>query len=675
MGRVAYDIDALTPRYMKTIRWASYVDRHKDLTAAGIHLDPQNLPADWQKKYDLVRQHLGERMGYTTATASEFRARIAEHFDASDEIELTKGPTQENELTTLNPKEAMTVDGFVIAVPKAYARKIVGEYTKERWALKWLWDKPTDVWRAVVLNLRVGWLVNNIVGNSFLYLLKNAGPQGIAAYARALKRSERGEIFTEDQMMDLFPEQWHGTFGTTQMPSGVAGRITTSNLNPVHWLRRGDIYTERSARLAYLSRQAAKSPEVKAAVKRMQLQGKRWNEVAEDVIKGDPKLAERISDEVNAGLGDYFSMSTFERNAVRRVAPFYAWYKAITKITLALPLDYPGRTMILAKLGQIGAEVDVDDPPWLRGGINLPGGRVLGTQAMNPLTTPVTIGRALGGEDWLSGQQRLGLLHPVFSTLINAQQRRSGGFIENIGREGAEMIRNLPPGRVFFPPERASYEGSAYLREGLGYLGVPIKKPSKELRREGMTPNQRVLADHLEWRKQAVKSAQQYGLLDKKTHRLPKQLQEAVVHRTGRYSAYAGAGLKRGDDDYQQKAFLIDVRTLQRRGAITDAVARKARKWVRSAAKHEIEREREKLSERHFGQGVIYRARLQINRAAFRSLVRELEEDGELTGEQAERAITWANEAGVEALESEREAAFARYYPDREYVEAIGDLR
>jgi hypothetical protein len=277
-------------------------------------------------------------------------------------------------------------------------------------------------------------------------------------------------------MMDLMPDQWHGTFSGTQIPGGMAGRITTSNYNPVNPLRNLDKYTERGARIAYASRLAAKQLKIE-----MKGQTKKWNELAEDALKKDPKMAERISEEVNAGLGDYFSMSEFERNKIRRIAPFYAWYKAITRITVMLPIDYPGRALILSKLGQIGMEFGAEQggPPWLAGRVGLWGGNSLATQAMNPLGTDVGIVRGFGAGDWYAEQQRMGILHPVVSALVQAHGRK-GNYFANVGREFGELGRNLPPARLAFPPKRSSYEGSDFLRELYSYFGIPIKNVAEE---------------------------------------------------------------------------------------------------------------------------------------------------------------------------------------------------
>jgi hypothetical protein len=70
-------------------------------------------------------------------------------------------------------------------------------------------------------------------------------------------------------------------------------------------------------------------------------------------------------------------------------------------------------------------------------------------------------------------------MHPVLQAFIDAQGQR-GNYAANLGREFANVGRNLPPARIAFPPQRASYEGSDRWREIFSYLGTPVKKPVRE---------------------------------------------------------------------------------------------------------------------------------------------------------------------------------------------------
>ena len=69
---------------------------------------------------------------------------------------------------------------------------------------------------------------------------------------------------------------------------------------------------------------------------------KRRGEAAADrFAELNPDEVARISQEVMDAMGNFFDLSNMERRWLRGVAPFYAWYKAIVGVTLALALLLP----------------------------------------------------------------------------------------------------------------------------------------------------------------------------------------------------------------------------------------------------------------------------------------------------------------------------------------------
>ncbi|MBT3327747.1 MAG: hypothetical protein HN396_16075 [Gemmatimonadales bacterium] len=72
---------------------------------------------------------------------------------------------------------------------------------------------------------------------------------------------------------------------------------------------------------------------------------------------------------VNHWFFNYFALSDFERNYVRRALPFYNWMKNIHKLSAQLPTEHPGRTMLVAHLGAATADVTDQEelPNFLKG--------------------------------------------------------------------------------------------------------------------------------------------------------------------------------------------------------------------------------------------------------------------------------------------------------------------
>src|SRR5439155_15814282 len=117
------------------------------------------------------------------------------------------------------------VHGDYMLVPERTVRELVGEYTRSNAFVRNFIQKPTRVWRALVLGLRPGFLVNNVVGNHLLFAIHAAGVDGLRAYLNAVRREQGDGVvrtligqryvtpaLRQDLMETFFPEQVEGTF-------------------------------------------------------------------------------------------------------------------------------------------------------------------------------------------------------------------------------------------------------------------------------------------------------------------------------------------------------------------------------------------------------------------------------------------------------------------------------
>ncbi|MFA5052981.1 MAG: hypothetical protein WC565_02915 [Parcubacteria group bacterium] len=507
MGRVAYDIDALSPAFMRTAKWAVYVDRHNDLATAGKFVSPEDASALIATgKYEYVKRNLAEKIPATERMGGEFDSRLAEWFP--------EGAEGAEELVTKIGDAAVTdAAGNRLVVPKAMSDRIVGEYVRSSNALTWFWTKPTDVWRALVLNLRIGWLTNNVVGNTLLYAIRNAGPRGLTAYLQAmsdiagpqavrrllLRDKEVLNRLILDDAIDVFPEQVAGTFFGTQGLDTGTSRLARAGQKAAKYttqpLRRADIAIEQRIRLAMINNLVKKSPEFKKVYKEMPAKTRSIRAAEIKLLKQDRQFAERVSREVNDALGDYLSLSHFERTALRGVAPFYAWYRAISLVTLKMPLDVPGRTNLLTKLGQAGWDESVAQlgPDGIEDYLRAlflfdkpKGGKVkaLSTQGMNPFLTVKQEAEAaqalaklmrasyFGGEPPSSTEMRsgVGMINPFVGGLL----ARSSGASKQSVFENLPQIRLAKALAGEESSPNATYEKTP-LSEILAFLGFPVK--------------------------------------------------------------------------------------------------------------------------------------------------------------------------------------------------------
>lgn len=94
----------------------------------------------------------------------------------------------------------------------------------------------------------------------------------------------------------------------------------------------------------------------------------------------DPPVQRAINDVVNDAnktLGTWDEMSPFEQRFATQVFPFWSWIRHINSLVLRTAIDNPARVLWTLRLGAMGAAMDPADlPPFLRGGVNTPFGRL-----------------------------------------------------------------------------------------------------------------------------------------------------------------------------------------------------------------------------------------------------------------------------------------------------------
>lgn len=86
-------------------------------------------------------------------------------------------------------------------------------------------------------------------------------------------------------------------------------------------------------------------------------------------IKEHPELEETMVKFIEDTLGDYNNFNKFEKKVLKRVVPFYSWYRTITRHTLTLAKENPARcAMIFLELERL-KEKDTDLKEWQKGSI------------------------------------------------------------------------------------------------------------------------------------------------------------------------------------------------------------------------------------------------------------------------------------------------------------------
>jgi hypothetical protein len=526
-GQLALEPDLLGPEFLRDIKYGLFDDIHSLLLDSGVRIpkgDP--LPEKWvylrrKVMFDdetgapfVIDEGVGaasERIGHVEKTRGQHDRELRDLLDEENEAMILDRRDFATDVEDLAESEL----DYRIIVPKALVDQVAGEFKRSSKAVRYLIEKPTNVWRALVLGARVGFLVNNTVGNNLLYALRFAGPAGVRAYLNMIQATKGADAvrallhtegtppgITRQFMEEFFPEQTQaGTFIGTQQVGGKLGKVSrTLSLG----LQKYDRDIEAGLRRAAVEAGLRKTPRVRKLLRQMPRERRSFEAAARQAIDEDPLLARQVSNQVNDALGNYLDLTAFERNAVRAAFPFYAWFRAITLLTLKMPLEVPGRTNALTKIGEVGADFTASKlgelPSYLRGAIVLgepEGGRarVLTTGGLNPFASVEQVGR--GASAFLAGEP--GELGPAFSQLgpnpflkagleqLSGQRLWSGaplGGDESLpldlpGRGLPALVlgdvgEQLPQVQLFRGPS-ALYPRRDLRAQLVAYLGAPVK--------------------------------------------------------------------------------------------------------------------------------------------------------------------------------------------------------
>jgi hypothetical protein len=424
LGRLTKNVDQLGPDFLDTLRYALADDLHGGLMDAAASISEEQVRAHpLPKGWDFVaKEVVNPRTGLKRAqTLNRVRQADVPMRSNEDLLRMRERLADKFKVTDYKRDAARDDKGNYLIVPQSMLKQAVGEFTRSSGAVDFFLGKPTRVWRALVLGARLGFLTNNVVGNHLLYAIKAGGPTGLRAYLNAVKKEHGpGMVKTllndgslpprmrDKFMREFFPEQVHGTFGTTQRPEQTA--LQGRKARKVRSLAAGVVpatqaVAESNLRRAFVEHYIRKSPEFKKVYNELPKQARDFEQAAAKLIRGEGGDAYRelISKQVNDSLGDYLGLGPLERG-IRSVVPFYTWYRAILRITAHLALDDPVRAQIVAKLGQLGA-AQTDElglPEFARDVIPLgepQGGQqdVLKTTGFNPFSTVSTLGRGVSG--------------------------------------------------------------------------------------------------------------------------------------------------------------------------------------------------------------------------------------------------------------------------------------
>ena len=195
-------------------------------------------------------------------------------------------------------------------------------------------DPTVNVWRISVLALSPRWLVNNFIGNLILNTLGKVSPevyfQGLSVVRKALLRAKEENI----SLISALEKE------------GIPYEASEGML-------RGEL----APRLG--------QPQIFQTIQKFVQKPYEFNSMIETYFRTSHYL-----DKINKGFGreeaiasvdkllfNYHALSYIDRTIGRRIFPFWAWNKNVTRLALSYPFEHPLRAAILAKADVIGTDL------------------------------------------------------------------------------------------------------------------------------------------------------------------------------------------------------------------------------------------------------------------------------------------------------------------------------
>lgn len=495
--------DVLSPSLGLAQRWSSKADLHDIMMRHSIAI-PSNipLPAGWA----FLKKKTGEHIAHTDAVRAAF-----EHgaHPGKSEFEINK----EFFATHNAADEAIATDaaGHRLIVPEAMAQHLMKDVGGTHSLLHMLYEKPTNVWKHLVLGLRPAFGVNLTIGNHVLGAM--AAPSFIkfaASYIRNLSHSDAlGTRITDETMQHVFPNQKYGALGhQEQLDTSVTAGANLAR-RAAHRAAQGimpqTISIENFLRKALVDSWARENHYVKGILKE---NGGDINEALNRTLKERPHIIYDINKKTDAAIGNYRSYSRFEKG-VKSAVPFYGWLRHITQATSRTIAERPGRAAAGSLIGTYGTKLNEQEtgqlPDFMGGAIAIPGEPaflghtdsrrmpMLNTHQWNPYNSAVDVGKlALSLVHGKPGQMPtdiLGNLNPLIQGLIEQQTGTSLLSGSKVKGHGLGALDIFP--RVFGSTSEAKLieallggtqdrPGSLYnndLRnQAINYLGLPVKQ-------------------------------------------------------------------------------------------------------------------------------------------------------------------------------------------------------
>lgn len=290
-------------------------------------------------KNDMAKMVQGERADF-----------VSNHPDLDSQLDAVRA-------TALEALDAMDDTPFLI--PKSVRDEWQGILGK-RGVVGASIDEVYSLWKGGVLALSPRWYIQNIFGNSLMFML-GAGLD-IQAMRMAMNPAYRNSVIA-----DLSAHGLSSDLGTLARKMGIAPdknlyrRVVTAGYKINN--RFESVY--RRAMFFHVAKKKLREEGIiKPGTTKASDLSDAWATVANAARKQEDwalKIVDQVRVESTRFLGDYMRFNRLERSILRRAYPFYAWMRTVMRLAFALPVKHPKRAALLAISSEIAYRMYNDD--------------------------------------------------------------------------------------------------------------------------------------------------------------------------------------------------------------------------------------------------------------------------------------------------------------------------
>jgi hypothetical protein len=234
-------------------------------------------------------------------------------------------------------------------------------------------DAVTRAWRTLTLNVLPRTAFNNFIGSTILAIQAGAGPRAFYYAAKALRGSEVGpdgrRLPIPAELRQRYFEQETSRIGQTKRKPGDISEpsLREATYSWIGWymnsLRKINGMSEDFGRLAvWYSKAYPYAVKESTDARFFMERAKSLNDGAMDVLdamaRRDPRYLNLHEEWMRLSfdfLGDLHRGGRIA-SGLRIAIPFWQWYAHMLKLTFfTMPVKYPGRTLFLQQVAEIGA--------------------------------------------------------------------------------------------------------------------------------------------------------------------------------------------------------------------------------------------------------------------------------------------------------------------------------